>query len=325
MYSIVVIIVDDMIAASKPASANDELIAGLSRFFIVKDLGVPRFVLGQHIHRYGQHHIAISQELYISKLKKRYGWGRSSPHTPAIKDHQISQDLGDINTATPEREKRYRSKLGALLYCCLTRPDILVCLGDLTKVTKPTKAHEKLLDRCGDYVVTTPDLKQHFRPALNMHGHELTGYADASWDTDPDTSRSRSGHIVEFAKCQVIRKARYQRFVALSTAESEFAAANACSTDVVWLRRVVNDLGFPQTGPTVIFCDNIAAIILANSAVATRVRTKHILRRVRYIRDQVKNKEVKMLKILGTENPADFFTKVLSKRLFLKWRDYFVR
>ena len=94
---------------------------------------------------------------------------------------------------------------------------------------------------------------------------------------------------------------------------------------MVWLRRVVADLGFPQKGPTPIYCDNAAAIILANNAIATRVRTKHILRRLHYIREQVAAKLVTMVKVPGTDNPADFFTKVLGKRLFLKWRAHFVR
>ena len=278
-----------------------------------------------NVRRYSKHHIAISQKLYISKIKEKYGLGDKTPHTPSIKDHAVTQDLGDSATATEARAKRYRSLLGALLYCTLTRPDLAVTLSDLATVKRPTKAHEKLLRRSGDYVVSTPDLETHFRPRNDMRGHELVGYGDASFDTDPDTSRSRAGLVITFCGCVVMRKAKYQPFVALSVAEAEYAAMNSVCVEVVWLRRVLADIGFAQRSATPMYCDNTAAITLAKNSIATRTRTKHILRRLHYIREQVLAGKVKLLKILGTENPADFFTKVLSKPQFLKWREYFIR
>jgi len=158
-----------------------------------------------------------------------------------------------------------------------------------------------------------------------MRGREIETFVDASFNTCPDTSRSRSGVLLEFCKCPIIRNARYQKFVALSSTEAEYAASNDGTKETVWLRRVVSDIGFPQLGPTPIFCDNTAAIILANNAIATRVRTKHILRRLHYIREQTEQGIVKPVKIPGPENPTDFFTKVLGKRLFQKWRARFVR
>ena len=107
-----------MITASKSVSANDDLIAGISRYFIVKDLGVPRFILGQYVHIYGRNHIAISQELYISKIKDKYNLGGQAPDTPSIKDHPVKQSSDDPVTVTDERAKRYYwSLLGTLLYC----------------------------------------------------------------------------------------------------------------------------------------------------------------------------------------------------------------
>ena len=182
--------------------------------------------MGQHIQRYGPNHISISQQLYIRKLKKKYNLGSKSPHTSSIKDHPVDQNLGDPATATPEREKRYRSLLGALLYCVITRADIAVTLSDLSRIRKPTKAHEKLLRRCGDYVVDTADLKKHIKPDRDMRGREIEAWADASFDIDPNSSRSRSGILIKFCGCAVTRKEQYQKLVALSSAEAEYAAAN---------------------------------------------------------------------------------------------------
>ena len=324
-YSISCVIVDDMVTASSSEAVNDALIAGLAKYFQVKVLGPPRYVIGMHVQRLGPNHLTLSQELYIRKIAAKYKLGtRASPHTPAIKDHIISNDLGDPSTVSVARTERYRSLLGALLYCTLTRPDISVALGDLAKIKAPTAAHEKALRRVGNYIVGTIDLKIEFKPRNVRKGRELEGFADASFDTCPETSRSRSGIFVDFAGCPILWKAIYQPFVALSSAEAEYAAVNLVTKEVVWLRRILSDIGFTQQGPTNLYCDNNAAITLSDNHISTRPKTKHIRRRYHYIREQRDDDIVVLIKIDGTNHPADFFTKVLGKRLFIKWRNRFL-
>ena len=325
VYSISCVIVDDMITASSPPSANDELIKGLKRFFSVKDLGVPRYVLGLHVKVYDPKHFSLSQTLYIQKIKAKYKLGDTSPLTPAVKDHDVSTSLGDPSSATTARVARYRSLLGALMYCSLTRPDICVSLSDLSRISKPTAAHEKLLRRVGNYVVATADLELHYQPTDNQKGRELESFGDASFDTCPDTSRSRTGTLHEFCACAILWKARFQKFVALSSTEAEYAAGSDTAQDIAWLRRVLADIGFPQSGATRLHIDNSAAITLAENNISTRPRTKHIRRRMHFLREQTAEGIIAPTKIVGSANPADFFTKVLGKRLFLKGRARFLR
>ena len=136
-----------------------------------------------------------------------------------------------------------------------------------------------------------------------------------SFDVCPDTSRSRNGALACFANCPVVWLSPYQKFVALSVAEAEFAAANLICKELVWLRRIIAEIGFKQEGPTPLFCDNNAAITLATNNITTRPKTKHILRQFNYIREQDEADIVAPTKIGGVDNPADFFTKVLGKRL----------
>lgn len=146
-----------------------------------------------------------------------------------------------------------------------------------------------------------------------MHG-------DASFGIDPDTSRSRSGVLADFANCPIVWLAVYQQFVALSVAEAEFAALNRTCREIVWLRRVVDEIGFPQSQATTIYCDNNTVITLSENNIATRPKTNHILRRFNYVREQQDAGLIKTVKINGVDNPTDFFTKVLGKRLFIKGR-----
>ena len=89
------------------------------------------------------------------------------------------------------------------------------------------------------------------------------------------------------------------------------------------MRRILNDLGFTQQS-TKMFGDNSAALKLADNDMV-RPRTRHIRRRYHYIREQVTALQIIGVKIAGTENPADFLTKVLGKRLFDKQRAHYVR
>ena len=89
------------------------------------------------------------------------------------------------------------------------------------------------------------------------------------------------------------------------------------------MRRVLQDLGFKQLA-TQMFGDNSAALKLADNDMV-RPRTRHIRRRYHYIREQITARLIIAVKVAGTENPADFLTKVLGKRLFDKQRTHFVR
>ena len=324
-YSIASIVVDDMLVASKPASANDDLIAHLRQHFGIKDLGEPRFILGMHINRPAPNHITISQELQIVKIAKKYNLTGTNPHTPATKDDPPSNNDDSDIPDCPKRTDFYRRLLGSLLYCTLTRPDVAVALSGLARIKNPKPSHVKRLKRVGSYLYATRDLRLQIKPSHFIPGAELKGFGDASFDICPDTSRSRDGAAAEFANCPVVWVASLQAFVALSVAEAEFSALNRVTREIVWLRRILADIGFPQRDATPVFCDNNAAITLAANNIATRPKTKHILRRFNYVREQQANNLIKAVKIAGVDNPADFFTKILGKRLFLKWRERYLR
>ncbi len=48
--------------------------------------------------------------------------------------------------------------------------------------------------------------------------------------------------------------------IALSTAEAEFISASAMVQEVIYLRKFLGNLGFPQTAPTPVFADNETCI-----------------------------------------------------------------
>lgn len=73
--------------------------------------------------------------------------------------------------------------------------------------------------------------------------------------------------------------------------ESEFYAADECAKEVVWLRRLLAELGMSQEGPTVIYEDNKACISYSKNNT-NHDRTKHIDNRAYQLRDFVKSGDI---------------------------------
>ena len=322
---IVVCIVDDLLIASNNHGAIMRLVKSLQSSFSVKDLGAPSYVVGIHLQRLGAHHIRLSQTLYISQIAKRFGQSKSkNVNAPWIKDLKLSaRQAGD---GSKPCEKNYRALIGALLYTTLTRPDIAVAVSMLSQfLSDPSTAHWKAAIRVLRYIHTTKTLSLNFNPDKNtVKGTELVAYSDASFDSDRSSSRSRTGYVILFAGCPFIWASRLQPVVALSSAESEYIALARCASEVVWARRVVRDLGFPQSQPTTILVDNKSTIAMSGM-VQCKSRTKHILRRFHWVREAVRAGTVRLQHVPSAQNLADFFTKIVAKVLFGQFLKFFLQ
>ena len=79
---------------------------------------------------------------------------------------------------------------------------------------------------------------------------------------------------------------RRQKSVAASTAEAEFYAAALASREGVYIRDLLDDLGFGPRAATPLWLDSKSAIDLTADPVAFK-KTKHILRHAHELRDRV--------------------------------------
>lgn len=105
-----------------------------------------------------------------------------------------------------------------------------------------------------------------------------------------------------------------QPVVALSTTESEYISLTEAVKEAMWLRGLLSDFGITH-GPVQVWCDSQSAICLSKNAVFHE-RTKHMAARYNFIRDIVEKKEVEVLKIHTSKNPADILTKVVPVSKF---------
>ncbi|KAK1651931.1 hypothetical protein QYE76_069736 [Lolium multiflorum] len=141
----------------------------------------------------------------------------------------------------------------------------------------------------------------------------VTSYTDASWNTDPDDSKSQSGYVFILNGAAVSWASSKQCTVAKSSTESEYIAASEAS-EAVWMKRFIVELGVVPSAldPFVIYCDNMGAIANAQEPRSHK-RLKHIKLRYHSIREYIEDGEVKICKVHTDLNVADPLTKALPR------------
>ena len=102
--------------------------------------------------------------------------------------------------------------------------------------------------------------------------------------------------------------------VADSTCESEYIAACEAANEAVWLKNFIGDLGVVPgiVEPLEIFCDNESAIALTKEP-KDHGKSKHIDRKYHFVRHKYEEKEIVVSRVSSEENPADSFTKALTR------------
>ncbi|KAK1605887.1 hypothetical protein QYE76_029560 [Lolium multiflorum] len=120
----------------------------------------------------------------------------------------------------------------------------------------------------------------------------------------------KSGH----AKKKVSWSSSKQCTVAKSSTESEYIAASEASSEAVWMKRFIVELGVVPSAldPLVIYCDNTGAIANAKEPRSHK-KLKHIKLRFHSIREYIEDGEVEICKVHTDLNVADPLTKALPR------------
>jgi hypothetical protein len=113
-----------------------------------------------------------------------------------------------------------------------------------------------------------------------------------------------------------------QQTVALSSMEAEYGSAAIVACEIVWLQKLLSNLGQSVNALVVIYCDNISIILLANNLVY-HVRTKHIEVHYHFIREKVLAKEIDLIHVSTKDQVVDIFTKALGTNKLRKFRKKF--
>ena len=85
----------------------------------------------------------------------------------------------------------------------------------------------------------------------------------------------------------------------------------ACS-EILWLRGLLTDIGFPAAGATPLYADNTSAIRITENPIFHE-RTKHIEVDCHFIRDELKRDVISLPHVSTELQLADILTKGLPR------------
>ncbi|GJW21741.1 retrovirus-related pol polyprotein from transposon TNT 1-94 [Tanacetum coccineum] len=263
--------VDDILLAAKDIQELNKLKIILNTEFDMKDLGAARKILGIEIIRDRKHgKLFLSQKSYIENYISHLGMSSAkSVNTPSSANFRLSTTCAPQSEAEIEYMSRipYASVVGSLI--------ALEC-GETHCYLKGTSDVGLIYGSEREYLVI--------------------GYSDLDYDAGLDARRSLTGYVFTIGNSVVSWKATLQPSVALSTTKVEYMGSTELAKKGIWLKCLIEDLGFPQD-QAIMFCDSISAICLAKDQVY-HDQTKYIDVCYHFIRTE---RRIKVKKI-GTED-----------------------
>ncbi|XP_033230350.1 secreted RxLR effector protein 161-like [Belonocnema kinseyi] len=161
-------------------------------------------------------------------------------------------------------------------------PDIAYAVNVVSRyLSEYTESHWQAVKRILRYLIGTADFGIMYKSCGSKL--ELRGYSDADYAGDVVMRRSTTGYVFMLAGGPITWSSQRQKLVTLSTTETEYFAAATATKEAVWLRKLLDDIGFQAAGASALFVDNQSAIKLIKNPEFHK-RTKHIDVRYHFIR-----------------------------------------
>ncbi|GKB97758.1 retrotransposon protein, putative, ty1-copia subclass [Tanacetum coccineum] len=277
-----ILYVDDIIIMGNYIPSLQSVMDYLGKCFAMKDLGEATFILGIKIYRdRSKRLIRLSQSAYMDKILKRYKMDNSKRgHIPMKERFDLNKTQG---ASTPEEVKRMQNVPHALVV-----GSIIYVFG---------------LARCGES--GQRDEASRLNWATVMFGFE--GLIETPQNSGPRYVFVLNGGMTNW-------KSSKQSTTSMSATETEYIATSEAAMEAVWIRKFISGLGIVPTinEPIKMFCDNSAALLIANEPGVQR-GARHYHRRYHYVRECIELGEINLLKVHTDDNLADPFTKALPK------------
>ena len=323
----VLIHVDDLMISGSTLSHVQKLKDALNGRFKMEDNGEADYALGIHIDREKDGSITLHQRKYIDELLDRFNVDENPISTPADPAITLSAKMMAVTNEEKNymKDKSLHALAGSLLYLALwTRPDILFAVCTLARyVAYAGPQHWTAGMRILRYLKGTRSLGLHYKaPLVNNPKIFLDAFSDASFSSIPENSKSVTSSVVRINHCVISFRCKGQSTVAMSTCEAEAAACVDAVKEVIFLRDLCEELGFPQVVPTPVYVDNEAAVAVAKNAVH-HDRMKHTARMWNFLLDCVATKIVNTIWIPTKDQMADLGTKLFLRGPFECLRSMF--
>jgi hypothetical protein len=303
--------VDDFIAAGTDPAIN-RFKGEIRARYRIKELGPAKLVIGLQLTQ-DDKGIAVSQSTYVQSIVREDGMTDAHPAPVPLTGGEVNATITD-EVHEPTNPTAYRHIVGKAMYAMVgTRPDIAFAVGVLGRfASNPNQFHLGMAKHLLRYLKGTVDTAITFKRGNGIATFE--GFCDADWGGSEDR-KSTSGYLFTLNGAPISWCSKRQPTVALSSTEAEYIAATQATKEAIWLRRIFEELGHPQSGPTRINEDNQGCIQLAKNPVHHQ-RTKHIDIQVHFIREAIETGEIALEYINTRDQLADILTKALPRVKF---------
>lgn len=232
----------------------------------MKDLGSLTYFLGLEVH--SSFNIYVSQQKYAQDLIALAGLQDFSPvDTPLEMNVKFQRDGDLLPNST-----LYRQLVGSLNYFTLTQPYISF-VQQVSQFMQSSR-HLNLVVVCRiiQYLLGSSD-RGLFYPVGSPF--RLIAFSDADEAGYPDTRHFITDWCMFLDDSLISWKSKKQDRVSKSSTKSKYQAMSVACSEIVWLRGLLAEIGFPQSSPTLLHADSTSAIQIATNSVFHE-RTKHI-------------------------------------------------
>lgn len=302
---------DDLVFTGNSIELITEFKENMKTEFEMTDLGPLHYFLGIEA-KQGDYMITISQKKYAMELLVKFNMSDSiTAATPMEVGLKLTKD-GHEEKVDPTL---YRSLVGCLMYLTATRPDIMFSVSLVSRFMEdPKRSHWEAAKRILRYVKGSLN---HGIKFSFVQDPRLLGFSDSDYGGNLVDSKSTTGYVFSLGSGAVSWQSKKQKVVALSSTEAEYMALSSAGCHALWLRGILEEIGFPQGNATQISYDNKSAIALTRNPVYYG-KSKHIRIKFHFIRELIQNQEVEVLFCGSKEQVADVFTKALHRGNFIR-------
>ena len=122
----------------------------------------------------------------------------------------------------------------------LTRPNISFAVGILSRfMQKPCEGHWNAVKRVLKYLKGTHELGLKYSKVGDF---KLIGYTNSNFDGDKEKGVSTLGYVMSLGSAAISLRSRKQSIPIDSTTKVEYVAVAEARKEIVWLRKILEDL-----------------------------------------------------------------------------------
>ena len=258
-------------------------------------------------------HAKLVSALYAIRTApaKKHGAKRAG-----AKKVKAMERIPDAYTLSPEDATNFRALSARANFLSQDRTDIGFSTKELCReFAVPNKNSYNRLKRVARYLAGKPRLVYNYLWGTDSsEPDKFDIYVDTDFAGCKESRRSTSGGICMFGGSNIKHWAKTQSTIALSSGEAELHGIAAGITQGLGMQSIARDLGF-----------KIAIRVHTDATAALGICRRRGLGKIRHLdvtdlwcQEKVREVAVELVKVLGSENPADIMTKYTDRAILDK-------